>query len=91
MAKGVKTGGGSRKGIPNKQPSSFRTQLREYCESIGADPHKFLADIIVDPDAEVGLRVNAAKELAKYLEPQLKAIEHSGELEHDMAITVILE
>jgi hypothetical protein len=80
MAKGIKTGGGSRKGIPNRHPIGFRATLREYCERIGANPHFLMAEIVADTHADAALRLNAAKELAKYLEPQLKSVDHSGSL-----------
>jgi hypothetical protein len=103
MARGKKTGGGSRKGIPNKHKNSFREQLRDYCTSIGVDPHHYMANIIADestivygvdangepivgPAAKPDLKLQAAKELAQYLEPKLKAIEHSGEVDHAVRI-----
>jgi hypothetical protein len=87
VAKGRKTGGGSRKGCPNKHPGSFREALRQYCASIGVDPHKFMADIIADANLDnMVLKFNAARELAKYLEPQLRAIELSGEVDHNVTV-----
>lgn len=108
MANGRKTGGGSRKGVPNKHKASFREEIRAYCASIGVDPHRFMADMIADETEVVvavaddgravtapavckKLKFEAAKELAQYLEPKLKAIEHSGEMTHDMHIEVTLE
>ena len=95
MAKGKKTGGGSRRGSPNKHPTSFRTALREYCETLRVDPHRFMADLLANTDevvigvdnqgnpitapaVKIELKFNVAKELAQYLEPKLKAVEHSG-------------
>lgn len=91
MARGKKTGGGSRKGVPNKHPISFREGLRQYCEELGVDPHKFMAEIIADKNADHVLKLNAAKELAQYIEPKLKAVEHTGDIEHHVEIDVILE
>lgn len=92
MARGKKTGGGSRKGIPNKHKASFRDALRKYCDDLGVDPHRYMADLIADdstivygatpdgqpivgPAAKPDLKLQAAKELAQYLEPKLKAME----------------
>jgi hypothetical protein len=50
---GVKTGGGSRKGRPNKHPISFREQLRQYCASIGVDPFRYMADLIANQETVV--------------------------------------
>jgi hypothetical protein len=36
---------------------------------------------IVGPAVKVELKLNAAKELAQYLEPKLKSVEHGGGLE----------
>lgn len=81
-------GSGRQKGTPNKHASSFRAALRDYCEQIGADPHYFLADVVADEQADFGLRVSAAKELAQYIEPKLKAVEHSGEMQHEVKMLV---
>ena len=84
--------GGRQAGTPNKEPSAFRTQLQAYCDSIGADPHKTMADMIVDPEADKPLKFNAAKELAQYLQAKLKSVEHSGSLDHHVeVIQVTLE
>jgi hypothetical protein len=100
MAKGKKTGGGSRKGRPNTHKSTFRTQLRDYCASLGVDPHRFMADMIADtstvvvgldaegtpitaPACKPELKLAAARELAQYLEPKLKAV--------DMAVRGLLD
>src|SRR6478672_10448666 len=48
MTLGRKTGGGSRLGKPNKRPKAFRDQLRQYCESLGIDPFRYMADLIAD-------------------------------------------
>jgi hypothetical protein len=103
MAAGRKTGGGSRKGIPNKHPTAFRDQLRTYCASIGADPFRFMADLLVNtetvlvgvtdageplsqPAVSLGLKFQCAKELARYLEPQLRSVELTGDPERPLRI-----
>jgi hypothetical protein len=106
MAHGKKTGG-RRKGTPNKRKTSFRTALQAYCEQLGVDPHRFMADMlannetvtygmdlegtpIVGPAVKMELKLNAAKELAQYLEPKLKAmeVEHSMNPDRPIRITI---
>jgi hypothetical protein len=112
MPRGARTGerrGGRAKGAKNKHPSTFRTGLRQYCEALGVDPHRFMAEMLADtaeivygvdshgapivgPAVKKDLKLQAAKELAQYLEPKLKATEHSGELQHTIrSIKVTLE
>lgn len=108
MAHGQFTGGGSRKGRPNKHPKAFRDQLRAYCESIGVDPHLFLADLIANtetvvvgfdlnggaitqPAVNTAIKFHAAKELAQYLEPKLRAIEISGNPDQPLQHYVVVD
>ena len=44
----------------------------------GYHPVIKMADIAMDESNDVQLRANMHKEVAKYVTPQLKAIEHSG-------------
>ncbi len=87
MARGKKTGGGPRTGSPNIEKQAFRERMEAYCKRIGCDPFQFMADTIIDGGVEYGLRVTCAKELANYFQPKLKAIEHTGEVAHDVTIT----
>jgi len=76
MAKGIKTGGGNRKGIPNKSTIEFKqalTNLLNYAapnmigwlEQIAAtDPHKALDHV---------------GKLAEYVQPKLARTEHAGD------------
>jgi hypothetical protein len=48
MARGIKTGGGSRAGKKNKYPKAFRDRLRAYCEHLGVDPHEFMAQLLAN-------------------------------------------
>lgn len=63
------------KGSKNKAPIAFREKLRAYCESIGVDPFEFLAKSLKNHNVKFDQKVNCAKELAKYLEPQLRSVE----------------
>jgi hypothetical protein len=47
-----------------------------------------MADLVVDEHAALDMRLNAAKELAQYIAPKLKAVEHSGGMEHEVKLIV---
>jgi hypothetical protein len=64
----------------------FRDRLREYCAQLKVQPHEFMAQLIADESAPIELRLQAAKELAQYLEPKLKAVDHSGDVSHAVSI-----
>lgn len=72
MAHGRKTGG-RRIGSVNKVTGPFRERLRAMVEEVGADPFRYMASVIADPGQPVELRLRAANDLARYLEPALKA------------------
>jgi hypothetical protein len=73
VAYGKKTGGGSRKGVPNKGNGDFRQRLRAMVAEMGADPFRYMASVVSDPSASPEVRLRASSELARYLEPQLKS------------------
>jgi hypothetical protein len=104
VANGRKTGG-RRKGTPNKGKRGFREALRAYCAQLGVDPHRFMAEMMVNdelvpigvsltgepilaPAVSATLKLHAARELAQYLEPKLKAIEHSGDVDKPVAVVI---
>lgn len=74
--KGLPKSGGRVKGVPNK--TSHALELHEKCKARGIDVFELLLDFC--GEAPMELRLNAIKELMKYLYPQRKAIEHSGEI-----------
>lgn len=59
MAKGIKTGGGSRKGVPNKATVDIKAAAQEY----GASALTTLSVIMEAKDMPPAARVSAAKEL----------------------------
>ena len=63
--------GGRKLGTPNKRTSSARERLVE----LGVDPIEYMAKIVADDSAETSLRLMAAKELAQYSFPKLRASE----------------
>lgn len=91
MARGKKTGGGVRTGSGNKRKEAFQEQLRTYCAEKHVDPHWYMVDLIADASLDdPGLKFQAAKELAQYLEPKLRAIEVSGDPDQPLHHSVVV-
>jgi tyrosyl-tRNA synthetase len=67
--------GGRQKGTPNKRSWS----AIEICEKNGYDPIQELITISKETGSR-DLKASIAKEVAKYVYPQRKALEHSGEI-----------
>ena len=69
-------------GNPNGRPKGSKNYktiaFEERLESLGCDPVKVLATICNNENEETNLRLNAAKELASFVYPKRKAVEHSG-------------
>ena len=92
MAKGKKTGGRA-KGTPNKT----RINAQAIADEVGIDPLRVLMLAAKgDSDAlgekiTLDQRISAAKEAAKYLYPQRKAIEHTIEEDSGPKIASMLE
>jgi hypothetical protein len=70
MAKGVKTGGGSRKGKPNKATAA---QARAVAES-GQTPLDYLLDVMRNGE-DPAMRLDAAKAAAPYVHPKLQPVD----------------
>jgi hypothetical protein len=85
-------GAGRKAGTPNKRKTEFHAAVAAYVEEHNADPFHFIARLVADTSAQIEHRLQAAKELAQYLQPKLKAIEHSGGLDHHVTfVEVTLE
>ena len=68
----------SRKGSPNRNKAFLLKRLQDmYGEEF--HPIMKMADIAADDDNDIRLRFDAWKEIAKYTEAQLKAVEITGE------------
>ena len=66
-----------------------KTRVELACEAAGVDPFKVMAEIAGDdkhPD-----RLIAAKALSKFLEPEKKAVEVSGQDGEPIALKVVIE
>ena len=76
MALGVKTGGRV-KGSLNKATRDVHERLA----ALHCDPIEGMALIAVDPGASLDLRGRMYAELAQYVAPKRRAIEHTGGIE----------
>ena len=74
MAHGTKTGGGSRKGIPNKATAA----KAEAIAASGLTPLDYLLSVVRDETIERTMRIDASKAAAPYVHPKLANIELSG-------------
>ncbi len=74
MPKGRKTGG-RQKGTPNKATQDVVARLKE----LGCDPIEGMAALALDTKNTPELRGRMFAELAQYVAPKRKAVEHSAE------------
>ncbi|MBA3684060.1 MAG: hypothetical protein H0W72_02325 [Planctomycetes bacterium] len=77
--KGQPRVGGRIKGTPNKRTQDVMDRLAE----LGCDPIEGMARIAMDEGAPIEVRSRMYSELAQYVAPKRKAIEHSGEIKGD--------
>lgn len=75
MAYGKKTGG-RQKGTPNKDTKALQDRIASKYP--GWDPVEAMAEIAQDDKNDVMIRLAALKEIAQYIHPKRKAIEHTG-------------
>ena len=75
MAYGKKTGG-RQKGTPNKDTQALQERIAQRYP--GWDPVEAMAEIARDDQNDVMIRLAALKEIAQYIHPKRKAIEHTG-------------
>ncbi len=66
--------GGRKAGTPNRAT----LLVQETLARLGCDPFEIMALIAMDEDNPPELRGKMAAELAQYIQPKRKAIEHSG-------------
>ena len=69
---------GRQKGALNKEKQAFRDRMKKYCAEHKCDPHEWMADILHKQKVPLEIKIQAAKELAQYLEPKLKSTEITG-------------
>lgn len=83
--KGLPKTGGRQKGVMNK----VQADVRELMKKAGFNPIRRMIAIANDKTVDIAIRAQMTKELAKYYAPQLKAIEHSGEVETGQAVVYL--
>jgi len=76
MAKGVKTGGGSRKGSPNKATAAAREAIAAFVDNNAERLQGWLDEIHADKGAEAAFK--CFSDLLEYHVPKLARHEHSG-------------
>jgi len=78
MAKGLKSGGGSRKGIPNRATAAKAAAIA----ATGLTPLDYMLTVMRDEKTDPVRRDDAAKAAAPYIHPKLTSIDHKvdGEL-----------
>ena len=76
MAKGVKTGGGSRAGIPNKATAAAREAISRFVDGNAERLQGWLDEIHAEKGAEAAFR--CFSDLLEYHVPKLARHEHSG-------------
>lgn len=83
MARGFKTGGGSRKGIPNKATVEFRETVRKLLEDNSENIGRWLT-LVAEGDGTENCKPDPAKaldlvaKLAEFAAPKLARTEHVG-------------
>lgn len=82
--KGRAKTGGKKKGYINKLAATVREKLEE----LGCDPIEGMARIALDEKNAIEVRVKCQSELANYIYPKRKAVEHSGPGGSSIAIDV---
>jgi hypothetical protein len=80
MAIGKKTGGGSRKGKPNKATAAREKAI----EASGLTPLDFMLGAMRDDEQPINIRLDAAKAAAQYVHPKLSAVTVKGDEENPL-------
>lgn len=70
----------SRAGSPNKNKQALIKMLE--LKYPGYDPICNMVEIAMNAELDINLRFNANKEVAQYIVPKLKAVEHTGDVSH---------
>lgn len=76
--------GGRPKGAVNKDKRELLARIQEKCP--GYDPVVAMAMIATDAENALELRFQAHKEVAQYVTPKLKSVEHRGDIAGDLVI-----
>ena len=74
--KGRAKTGGKQAGHAERQQITIGT-VKATCERLGCDPFRIMANIALDETQPAKLRADCASDLAQYLAPKLKAVDHT--------------
>src|SRR5215468_4019894 len=78
---GARPGAGRKPGTKrNTYTVDFRNFLKDYCAQKKVDPYTFFIDVLAMPDASLNHKLIAAREIAQYIEPKLRSLEHTGQM-----------
>jgi len=77
--------GGREAGTPNKSTAD----LKERLAALGCDPIEGMARIAMNRRVPVAVRARCFAELAQYVYPKRKAIEHTGDADNLLRIELI--
>lgn len=76
-------GVGRKAGTPNRKTQT----LMDQCAAKGINVFELMLEYVTEP-CDAALRLQAIKELMKYLHPQRKAVEHSGEMSEKIEVVI---
>lgn len=77
MAKGKKTGGGSRKGRPNKSTLARKALIA----ASGLSPLEYMLERLRNTSLPAAERLDAAKAAAPYVHPRLNSVDMHGSVD----------
>lgn len=86
MAKGVKTGGGSRKGVPNKSTAQAREAIARFVDGNADRLQGWLDEIHREEGAAAAFR--CFSDLVEYHVPKLARTEHVGDNDKPVALHI---
>jgi hypothetical protein len=82
---------GNPQGRPKGSQSKQTKAVAERLEALGCDPIEGMARLAMDETVESSIRAQMYKELAQYVAPKRKAIEHSGPSEGQRPPQIIID
>lgn len=86
MARGGKRPGAGRpKGAANKRTR----EVADKAAQDGITPLEYMLDVMRDVSADRSERMDAAKAAAPYIHPRLSTVEHTGDADKRVAVTMI--
>ena len=86
MAKGVKTGGGSRKGVPNKATTNAREAIARFVDGNAERLQGWLDEIHREDGAAAAFK--CFSDLVEYHVPKLSRTELSGDAKNPVKIEI---